>query len=78
MLVRVALPEPFMFLVIDPGLVPGIAVQVTDAPHIAHRVARSCRLGMERRSRPGSQICGNRPPAADDDAADRRTTFRGN
>ena len=45
--VGVCFPQPGMLRIVDAGLAPGIAVQMANAPHVAHRVARRRRLRME-------------------------------
>ena len=41
MVVCIRLPEPFMLRIVDARLFPGVAGQMANAPHIAHRIARA-------------------------------------
>ena len=59
MFICIVLPEPFVLFVVDARFLPRISVEMPDAPCIAHRVSRSCRLGVElRRDRDQSVVRG--------------------
>ena len=45
--IGIGLPQPLVLLVVDAGLQPRIAVQMPDAPCVAHGVAGSHHLRME-------------------------------
>ena len=47
MVIGVGLPEPIVLLIVNAGLQPRIAVQMPDAPCVAHGVAGSHHLRME-------------------------------
>ena len=47
MVVGVRLPEPGVLGIVDAGLHPGRAVQMPDAPGVAHGIARRGGLGVE-------------------------------